>query len=202
VCRYDRAVELGTEYQGSLTASNLMAFTRDLENWGCSPQKALADHPEWASVLAPGWPGNSICNAMTRSACVFEIDGASPDILSTMWMADGNPCYTPYVPLHTALLYSEETASYAWAHLTPYLGKKVYQLTGDLKDKYDWGELVPEYVAWEVGAVSDTTTNEAQAVQLIQGGMYVDAADLLTVADCGIALDGFGLQMQLTGHQH
>ena len=104
IFRYDRAMELGEMHCGDLTPSHLMSFTRDLENWGMCPAEVWELYPEWADVMMPGFPGNSICNVQTTSAAVFEIDVENPTLLSTMWMVQNNPCFTPFVPLHTAIL--------------------------------------------------------------------------------------------------
>jgi predicted choloylglycine hydrolase len=197
VSRYDRAMELGEQYSGQLTASLLMSFTRDLTNWGCSPQAVREAHPEWASVLRNGWPGNSICNAQTRSACVIEIDMDNPTMLSTIWTALNNPCFAPFVPLHNAILYDSESVSYAVEQLEPYEGREAFQLAGALKKMYKWGELVPEYVAWESGIIDETAANADQALDYILGGDYTDAANLLAEADCAIALEALELQMDL-----
>lgn len=201
VARYDRATDLGNEYSGRMSAGVLMSFARDLTNWGCSATAVKEAHPDWVSVLLNGWPGNSICNAQTRQACVFETDMKNPALLSTMWMALGNPCYTPFVPLHTAALYNDATCSYAEAHLTPFMSKDYFQLSGKLRDTHDWGVLVPGYVEWETGVTSMVAANELQAQQMMKGKNRFDAAMFLTEADCAIALEAFELQCQLEAIQ-
>jgi hypothetical protein len=197
VARYDRAMELGNEYSGKMSASLLMSFTRDLTNWGCSKTAVEEAHPELVPVLKGGWPGNSICNAQTRQACVFETNMKNPTLLCTMWMALGSPCYTPFVPLHTAILYNDATRSYAEAHLTPFMSKDYFQLSGVIRDTYDWGVLVPGYVAWESDAMDMVAANELQAIGHMKKAQVSSVAMFLTEADCEMAMDAYGLQHSL-----
>ena len=198
VSRYDRAMGLGAEYEGELTASLLISFTRDLEHWSNSPKGVMDSHPEYSTAtLWNGQPGNSICNAATRSACVFEISKRYPTMLSTMWMALNNPCCSPFVPLHNAILYDAGSVAYADGQLTSFLSMKAYQLAGALKKEYPLGALVPTYVGWEAGIAEQTSANEVQAEALLNGGSYGAAASFLTEVDCSIALQAFDLQLSL-----
>lgn len=193
--RYDRAMELGAEYEGELTTALLMSFTRDLENWDCTPKEVIAAYPEYADLLEWAWPGDSICNVQTKNACVFEIDEQSPTMLSTMWMAICNPCYCPFVPLHNAILFDAGTATYASTQLEPYLNAEAYKLRTLLN--YGWGELVPIYEVWEAGIILEVSANEAQAQALIEGEGYEQAAYLMVECDCSIALEALDLQLSL-----
>ncbi len=198
VSRYDRAMELGEEYTGMMTPSHLMSFARDLENWGMCPKDVKELYPEWADFLAPGFPGNSICNVQTTSAAVFEIDMDHPTLLSTMWMAQNNPCHTPFVPLHTAVLYDDATASYARELLAPYISREYYLLVGDVRAVVGWGdELVPIYEVWESDAQYEIAQIELEVLDLIEAGQYADAAMLLTETDCSLALEALELQQSL-----
>lgn len=193
--RYDRAMELGAEHEGELTEALLMSFTRDLEGWDCSPKDVIALYPEYADLLEWAWPGDSICNTQTKNACVFEVDETNPTLLSTMWMTACNPCYSPFVPIHNAVLYDAETVTYASEQLEMYLSGEAYRLRTLLN--YGWGELVPVYEEWEAGIIEDLSAVEAQALALIEEGDLEQAAHFLVECDCDIALDAVDLQMSL-----
>jgi len=193
--RYDRAMELGAEHEGELTAALLMSFTRDLENWDCTPKDVIAAYPEYADLLEWAWPGDSICNTQTKNACVFEIDETSPALLSTMWMTACNPCYSPFVPVHNAVLYDAGTVTYANEQLEMYLNGEAYRLRTLLN--YGWGELVPIYEEWEAGVIQELSVIEAQALALIEEGNHEQAAYFMVEWDCDIALEALALQLSL-----
>ena len=196
IFRYDRAMELGEMYYGDMSPSLLMSFTRDLENWGMCPAELWELYPEWVDVMMPGFPGNSICNVQTTSAAVFEIDVENPTLLSTMWMAQNNPCGTPFVPLHTAILYDDATTSYASERLASYISRDYYLLVGGMVA--GWGaDLLPIFEAWESDAQDLITDTEADVLDLLEGGQDEDAAMLLTELDCELAQEVWELQMGL-----
>lgn len=193
VSRYDRAMELGEEHIGAMTPSLLMSFARDLEDWGMCPEEVKEQYPEWADVLMPGFPGNSICNVQTTSVAVFEIDAENPTLLSVMWMAQNNPCFTPFVPLHSAILYDDATANYAKELLAPYISRDYYLLVGGMVA--GWGDdLVPIFEEWESSAQSRIAEAEVEVLELIAAGQYADAAMLLTEMDCDLAEEVWELQ--------
>ncbi|UCE80714.1 MAG: hypothetical protein JSV94_06120 [Methanobacteriota archaeon] len=196
IFRYDRAVELGEMHCGELTSGHLMSFARDLENWGMCPTELWELYPDWADVMMPGFPGNSICNVQTTSACVFEIDMDEPNLLSTMWMAQNNPCQTPFVPLHIAILYDDVTASYANEQLASYIGRDYYLLVNGMAA--GWGDdLVPIFEAWESEAMDAIAEAEVEVLELLSVDRYADAALLLTELDCALALEVWELQSEL-----
>ena len=195
IFRYDRAMELGEMYYGDMTTSHLISFARDLENWGMCPTELWELYPEWADVMMPGFPGNSICNVQTTSACVFEIDADKPNLLSTMWMAQNNPCQTPFVPLHTAILYDDATANYANEQLALYISRDYYLLVNGMVA--GWGDdLVPIFEAWESEAMNAIAETELHVLDLISIGQEADAAMLLAELDCALALEVWNLQSE------
>ena len=196
VSRYDRALELGVEYAGDMTPSHLMSFARDIENWGMCPNDVRELYPELADALMPGFPGNSICNVQTTSAAVFEIDVENPTLLSTMWMAQNCPLFTPFVPLHTAILFDDATANYARELLAPYIARDYYLLVGGMVA--GWGDdLVPIFEAWESDAQDVISDAEADVLTLLAAGQDGDAAMLLTQLDCELAQEVWDMQMDL-----
>ena len=193
IFRYDRAMELGELHEGELTPSLLMSFARDLENWGMCPAELWEKYPDWADVMMPGFPGNSICNVQTTSAAVFEIDLESPTLLSTMWMAQNNPCQTPFVPLHTAILHDDATVSYANEQLAMYLSRDYYLLVNGMVA--GWGDdLVSIFEAWESEAIDAIAEAGLEALELAALGQRADAAMLMTELDCALAQEVWELQ--------
>jgi predicted choloylglycine hydrolase len=196
VSRYDRAMELGTEHNGEMTSSLLMSFARDIENWGMCPVDIMERYPEWTDALMPGFPGNSICNVQTTSAAVFEVDLENPALLSTMWMAQNCPLFTPFLPLHTAILYDDATSSYARELLAPYISRDYYLLVGGMVA--GWGDdLVPILEAWESSALDAIAEAILEVGDLVEAGQYADAAMLLTELDCDLAEEVWELQLGL-----
>jgi hypothetical protein len=189
--RYDRAAALTAEKGGVVSPVDVIAFSRDLENFGNSnPNKdVIAMHPEVPrSVWGNGWPGFSICNARTVSATVFVSDAEHPELLSTMWMAINNPCFSPYVPIHTGVL---SEAEYCAETLAPYLDRSAWNLATELRDSeaYEWGELLPVFEPWEADVMTRTADNEDVAMGMSPGerGAY------LATEDCEIALEALDL---------
>jgi len=189
--RYDRGLELLAE-NSVLDAAKVMSFTRDLENWGCgSPEEVIEVHPEVPDdVWSNGWPGFSICNARTVSACVFQGDIGNPEELSVMWMAPNNPAWCPYIPLHNGML-NELTLS--GEMLADYVDGTAWKTSAQMRSLGDWGDLIPVFEAWEADKAVENAATETTARALLAVGDVEAACLLLTEGDGAIAQDAMAL---------
>ena len=197
VARYDRGLELLAE-NPVLDVPTVMSFTRDLENFGNpNPNEVIDAHPEipddcWEN----GYPGFSISNARTVSACVFRSDPVNTDEMSVMWMAINGPVWAPYVPLHNAILNELDVASEL---LKDFITGRAWSAASQLRESglYEWGDLVPVYEQWESENLVDIVAGEVEARALLSSGQVSEASSLLTALDCGIAQAGVELMKDL-----
>lgn len=198
VARYDNGVRLMEEAGYVVTPEQIISFCRDLENFGLSHPNEIKDaHPEipWHS-WSDGWPGFSICNIRTVSSGVFVLDDEHPDLLSTMWTSIYNPCWSPYTPLHNAMIREPELFK---EELLPFRDGTAWLASMKLRAalENDWGVLVPIFEEWEQSIRESLDENVSHALILINNGQIDEAAWYLTQRDCGYALLALDLMVDL-----
>ena len=200
--RYDRAVALARAAGNSLTPEFLMGVCRDLKDFRISDREAvMTAHPE---VPANVWSGDSlncsICNDLTIASTVMEIDRVYPDYLSTMWMAIGNPSFSPYVPIHNAVLANMTRARQGFASFTDgTAGKLSLGLQND--GSHGWGKLDAGFVGWEARVRQKENLTCANASLALAAGHNEQAASVLLKEDAMLAGDGVNLLRGLDNKQ-
>jgi len=169
--RYDRAMELITEYEGEITVKYLIEFSRDLKNFP-----------------------RSICNRGTVSVGIFVPHKEYPTMLSLMWMAIASPCYNIYVPIHNAIINEPKIAV---AKFKDYIDGTACIDSEALKEYYDWGELTPIYERIEDDIRVTNMYNEAEAFNMLEEGFAKKACIYLTNEDGKIAHEALKVQKSL-----
>ncbi len=200
VARMDRAYELLEENDHCVDVQDLMSFTRDVDDYANSqPWEIIEQHLDempWGT-WGFGWPGFSICNTRTVAAGVFEIDGDYPSLMSAMWTAIANPGYTPYFPLHNALLLRSADLVES---LSVYVEGTVARATSHLRAGcFDtWIALAPVLTEWESGAVERNADAEAEAVELLDEGHTDGAVSALLNSDTALGLHAYEFILELS----
>jgi hypothetical protein len=201
VARIDRGYELLEENGNVVDTEKVISFTRDLENFANSQPMEIIDAHEddmpWGT-WGFGWPGFSICNTRTVSAGVFEIDSEYPCMLSAMWTSINNPCYCPYFPVHNAVI---DCAAEVLEGLAVYADGTVWKLADQIREGsfFSWGELVPEFEAWEDTARESNAAAESACLDLLDQGMVGEAAAVLAESDVALGLEGYELLLSMVG---
>jgi hypothetical protein len=200
VSRMDRAYELLSATGDVVTAQELMSFTRDVDDWGNSqPWEIIEQHLDempWGT-WGFGWPGNSICNIRTVAAGVFEIDPDEPAMMSVMWTSINNPGYTPYFPLHIALMQDPDGLA---ERLSVYVDGTVWKAASLLREGTfeTWLELAPVLSEWESGAIEDNADAEEAAAEALASGDIEGAVGLLFESDTLLGLDAYEFILYLS----
>ena len=165
IARQDRADALLDEHGYVMTPALQMVFNRDFEGWGMRNRviELIRAHPEIPKkVWGYGWSGFSICNMRTVSSSVFVLNSDRPDLASAMWSSIGNPGFSPYTPFHTALLEDVEVAP---AALPDYCDGSAWEAVQAVRMShlYEYGDLPPLFVPWELAALAEAAALEADA---------------------------------------
>ncbi len=163
--RQDRADALLDEFGHVVTPALQMAINRDFEGWGMRNRviELRRAHPEIPKdVWSYGWSGLSICNMRTVSSSVFVLNADRPDLASAMWASINNPGFSPYTPFHTALLTDVDVAP---AALPDYCDGSAWEAVQDVMKShlYDYGDLPPLFLSWELAALAEAASLEADA---------------------------------------
>ena len=200
VSRMDRAYELLSESDEVVTAQDLVALTRDVDDYGNSqPWEIIERHLDempWGT-WGFGWPGFSICNIRTVAAGVFEIDPVNPELMSVMWTAINNPGYTPYFPLHNGLLARPGDLADA---LAIYVDGTVWKAASLLREGTfeTWLALAPVLTDWESGAFEQNALAEEVASKALAGGDTVGAVSALMDSDTSLGLEAYEFILELS----
>jgi len=200
VSRIDRAYELLSGNDNVVTAQDLATFTRDVDDYGNSdPWEIIERHLDempWGT-WGFGWPGFSICNIRTVAAGVFEIDPANPSLMSVMWTAVNCPGYTPYFPIHNALM---ERPAELVESLSAYVDGSVWKAASLLREgTFDtWIELAPVLNEWESVAFAKNSEAEVVAAEAIAVGDIEAAVDALMESDTALGLEAYEFILELS----
>jgi hypothetical protein len=177
--RQDRADELLEDYGHVVTPALQMSINRDFEGWGMRNRviELIRAHPEIPKdIWSYGWSGFSICNMRTVSSSVFVLSPDRPELTSAMWSSINNPGFSPYTPFHTALLADVDAPT---AALPDYCDGSAWEAVKAVMKShlYDYGDLPPLFVPWELSALAETAALEADARESGDGSALV-ARDL------------------------
>ncbi len=200
VSRMDRAYELLSGSENEVTAQELMSFTRDVDDWGNSqPWEIIEpnlDEMPWGT-WGFGWPGNSICNIRTVAAGVFEIDPDAPALMSVMWTSINNPGYTPYFPLHIALMRQPVELAES---LSVYVDGTVWKAASLLREGTfaAWIELAPVLGEWEAGAIDSNADAEDLARAALADLDPDEAVSILMDSDTALGLEAHEFILELS----
>lgn len=200
VSRMDRACELLSESDCMVSAHDLIAFTRDVDDYGNSqPWEIIERHLDempWGT-WGFGWPGFSICNIRTVAAGVFEINSGNPALMSVMWTSINNPGYTPYFPLHNGLM--ERPGELADA-LSMYVDGTAWKAASLLREGTfeAWLELAPVLAGWESKAFEENAEAEAVAVEALADGDIDSAISALMESDTLLGLEAYEFILELS----
>ncbi len=197
-CRYDRAAELAASANDTVSKNDLMAFLRDVKNFGVYARKAVIEaHPEvplscWATAAS----GYSIDNNRTRSATVLVTDPQRPEFLSTMWLSIANPSFSPFVPVHNSLFRSLPSVIRVFSQ---YMNGTAWNCSKALQNSnsYAYGSLDGTLRSFEASIQGSTEMAKQRALNILGAGYLKAASSVLAIYDARAGLDGLSLLRSL-----
>ena len=165
--RYEAAQTYLEERKGSLTLEDCFELSRHL-------------NVPSTGVLPYDRPDGSIANYHTLFGATFEIPQEHTAYLSTMWTAIGNPCFSPYIPIH---LGSAEVLE-SWSN------GDLWNLVETLQDNNVGPQhaFTPRFLEIEQNFIQATRNLHEDIAILLLGGQTTDAVTQLEVFELNKSL--------------